>query len=91
MRKLIWKYKYAKHLNKLLRLGFWYCWKNANSVLYDLRDDWCYEISEDGELPCEVEASIDILNKIIMEQRPVSWRTGKYAVDLTCIDSELAK
>ena len=37
---------------------------------------------DDGELPAELEAAIDVLNAVVESLPPVSWSPGKYAADL---------
>lgn len=47
-------------------------------------DYWQDEVSEDGELPDELEAALDALNKVIREGKFVlSWSSGKTRLDLT--------
>ena len=41
-------------------------------------DYWEDALPEDGELPFEVAAAVDALNKVISEQGPVSWVAGEY-------------
>lgn len=43
-------------------------------------DYFCDELPEDGELPEDVFSALEELNKVIRDQKPVSWKPGKYAV-----------
>ena len=51
IKKLIWKYRYAKHLKRRLRLEFLECWNSAESALvnldYDLTECPIYSAEEE--------------------------------------------
>lgn len=42
-------------------------------------DHWADDLPEDGELPSEVEAALEVLNAVIRKAEPVSWSPGKFA------------
>lgn len=42
-------------------------------------DQWADDLPEDGELPSEVEAALEVLNAAIRKAGPVSWSPGKFA------------
>lgn len=47
-------------------------------------DYWQDEMAEDGELPGELEAALEVLNKVIREGKfALSWSAGKTRLDLT--------
>jgi len=50
-------------------------------------DYFCDSLSDDGELPLNVQKALADLNKVIQEEGPVSYLPGDYAVDI----SELEK
>lgn len=45
-------------------------------------DEWCDELSEDGELPASVLDALNNLNIAIKDAGPVSWTPGKKALDI---------
>lgn len=42
-------------------------------------DHWVDDLPEDGDLPSEVEAALEVLNAVIRKAEPVSWSPGKFA------------
>jgi len=47
-------------------------------------DQWCDDLPDDGDLPPEVEAALEVFNAVLRAAEPVSWSPGKFAaiVDL---------
>ena len=43
---------------------------------------FCDDLPEDGDIPDEVASALEDLNRIIRDQKPVSWEPGKYAAIL---------
>ena len=52
-------------------------------------DNWADDLPEDGELPDEVAAAVEALNKAISEAGPVSWWEDKIAIDVEDLRSQL--
>ncbi len=46
------------------------------------RDDWADDLPEDGELPDNVQAAVDVLNEVIRAEAPVSWTEDVVAIDV---------
>ncbi len=42
-------------------------------------DYWSNELSEDGDLPPELEAALNTLNEVVRRASPLSWSQGKFA------------
>lgn len=59
------------------------CDPNHLRPIYE--DLWCDDMAEDGELPDEVTAALEALNRAIENAGPVSWHPGKFALDLSTI------
>lgn len=51
-------------------------------------DHWVDDLPEDGDLPAEVEAALEVLNAVIRKAGPVSWSPGKFAA---IVDSGMRK
>ena len=51
-------------------------------------DHWADDLPEDGDLPSEVEAALEVLNAAIRKAGPVSWSPGKFAA---IVDSGMRK
>jgi hypothetical protein len=43
-------------------------------------DEWCDDLAEDGELPCDVAEAVDKLNDVLKETSPMSFIPGEMAV-----------
>lgn len=54
-------------------------------------DNWCDDLSEDGELPDAVQAKVDELNAAIKEAGPVSWQEGKTRINVDYLWEKLKK
>ena len=54
-------------------------------------EEWSDDIAEDneGELPDEVEAAIDVLNAVIKSQGPTCWYPGKQRINMEPLWAEL--
>lgn len=56
----------------------------------DANDHYCDDLPEDGEVPAEIQAAFDMLNKVISEcTAPLSWSPGKYALELDSSTSDV--
>ena len=54
------------------------------NYLSPIREDhFCDDLAEDQELPNDIAMAIFDLNKIIEEQKPISWSPGKYAAQVS--------
>lgn len=42
-------------------------------------DQWCDDLPDDGDLPPEVEAALEVFNAVLRAAEPVSWSPGKFA------------
>jgi hypothetical protein len=42
-------------------------------------DHWCDDLPEDGDLPSEMQDSMEAFNEVIRRQPPLSWSPGKFA------------
>lgn len=51
-------------------------------------DHFCDDLPEDGDLPAELHAAFDNLNKAIKAcSTPLSWSPGKYALDISTLEA----
>ena len=52
-------------------------------------DNWCDDLSEDGELPPEVQVKLDELNEAIKNAPTVTWWAGKTRINMDPLWAEL--
>ncbi len=54
-------------------------------------ENWCDDLPEDGELPGEVEAAVEALNKVIAAAGPVCWWEDAIAIDVADLRARIAR